>query len=269
MDEDFHIISGTDKNKKKNGSFFKYAPFLLILLLAGIVVRNISLLQKQRVEGAQTENKEEQSDSIRFDTPEESEPFDKGSPSPSTKPGGKEEKTASKTLLVKSIESGDGFVGSEGIVGVNTAIKVGDDGENNYRGFVNFTLDTIPQGAVIQKGTLRIYQTEVKGNPFGIHGAMKIDHVVLGTTLTQESFSKESEDKSFASIPQTTIAGWKEIDVTKELNRDLNEARTRSQYRIHFENERAKGDGSENLVIFESASNSELSGETPQLVVSY
>ena len=172
--DDFHIISGTDNDEKKKGSFFKYVPVLVILLLAGIVVRNITLLQKPSVEGVQTESKE----SIRFDTPETSETLpDSISPSittsPTLQPKGTGSPAATKTLILKSETKEDGFVTSSGLVGINTAIKIGDNGTDSYRGFVSFNLDDVPQGITISKGTLRIYQTKITGNPFGAHGAIK------------------------------------------------------------------------------------------------
>jgi len=268
--EDFHIISGTDNDEKKKGSFFKYVPVLVILLLAGIVVRNITLLQKPSVEGVQTESKE----SIRFDTPETTVSITDSispsiTPTPTLGQKGTGTPSATKTIILKSRTDEDGFVTSSGLVGVNTAIKIGDNGTDTFRGYVSFTLDDLPQGVTISKATLRIYQTKITGNPFGMHGAIKIDHVAYGAVLNSDAYNSTSEKSAFATIPQSTSAGWKEIEVTKELKTDISNAHTRSQYRIHFGEEKVSKEGSENMVYFESASNSLGSGETPQLVVTY
>lgn len=268
--EDFHIISGADKEEKRKRSYIKYAPFFVIVLLAGIVTRNITLLQKQAVEGAHTEVREEESDqkeSIRFDTPDTIEPTGISQTTPTLQ---KQNETpiGTKTIILKSKSEEDGFVADDGMIGTS-GLKIGDDSTRAYRGFVSFVLDDFPQGSTIQKAFMRIYQTEVKGNPFGLHGSIVVDHVIYTQRLTADMFGQSAEKELFATIPQSTLPGWKEVDVTKYLRSDLEKARERSQYRLRFENEKSLGKDAENMVYFESASNSELSGQTPQLVVTY
>ncbi len=62
---------------------------------------------------------------------------------------------------------------------------------------------------------------------------------------------------------------WKEVDVTAEVKDDIDAARSRSQYRLHFVTETTGGDVTGDFVYFESADNSEGTGNTPQLVVKY
>src|SRR5260221_11537975 len=261
MEEDFHIISSNGEEKKKKKSpFFISISVIVVLLLAGVIIGNITLLQKQQVEGTHTENTE---GSIRFDTPQTTSPPDNSTPitnSPTPSPKGSRIQNATKTIILKSMSSEDGFVDSAGLIGINTAIKIGDDGTDTFRGFVSFNLDDLPQGTTISKATVRIYQTKLVGNPFGVHGAIKVDHLVYGTALNSDAYNTIGQKDKFATIPQSTSAGWKEIDVTNQLKNDTSDAHTRSQYRIHFDQEKVSSSNSENMVYFESASNSLDSG---------
>ena len=62
---------------------------------------------------------------------------------------------------------------------------------------------------------------------------------------------------------------WKEADVTDALKDDISNARSRSQFRIHFQTENTGGDAEGDFAYFEATENTRKTGNSPQLVVKY
>lgn len=275
MDNDVQILPNRDSDKKsgfpKQIVFFAFG---VLFLLTSIGIGSY-YVGRRSVQGAKTENTE----SIKIpdpsivvtvtDTPTPTQeasssgtltPTKKGSPTPSV---------FSKTMILKSVGKIDGYITSDRAVTTTNDIRVGDNGQSALRGFVSFDLSTLPQGVKIGKATMRLYQSKVEGNPFSSHGALKIDYLTYGETLEATDYGQSALSLSFATIPQSTTEGWKEIDVTAKVKEDLTNARSLSQFRIHFTNETVGSEKKENYVSFESAENTNKTGDTPQLVVSY
>jgi hypothetical protein len=73
----------------------------------------------------------------------------------------------------------------------------------------------------------------------------------------------------FATVSENGTVGWKEVDVTDALRSDRQNNRERSQFRLHFAVENQGGTATGDFTYFESANNSEGTGNTPELVVTY
>ncbi len=137
------------------------------------------------------------------------------------------------------------------------------------RGFVSFNLADIPEGVTITKATLRLYQTKTVGNPYGVGGNLKVDHLTYGNSLEDADYAAAALLSSFATLTNNDSVEWKDVDVTEALKNDVSENRSRSQFRIHFEIENTGGDVTGDFAYFEAADDSEGTGNTPQLVVNY
>lgn len=122
----------------------------------------------------------------------------------------------------------------------------------------------------IDQATLRLYQTSVIGDPYGVGGgSIKVDHLDYGDTLDNSDYAVAALSTSFATLSTSSSVEWKEVSVTDALRDDRTNSRSRSQYRIHFATEATGGDVTGDFAYFESADNNTGSGNTPQLVVRY
>lgn len=175
--------------------------------------------------------------------------------------------TQTKTLA--STAALDGFQASNG--GGNTGIEIRAGRNVNLitRGFVSFDLASIPAGAVIEKATLRLYQTSVTGAPYSVGGSLKVDHLDYGSTFENADYAATSISSSFATLTSNAVIEWKDADVTDQVRADLGANRLRSQFRIHFAIETIGGTVAGDFANFESADNSAATGNTPQLAIKY
>ena len=174
-----------------------------------------------------------------------------------------------KTITLQSKDSLDGYLSSDGRIQSGSNIRAGRNTNLTTRGFVSFDLDTIPQGVTIFSATLRLYQAEGVGDPYGVGGNLKIDHLNYGGSLDESDFNIAPILTSFATLSSVPTVEWKEADVSNALKNDIFTQRSKSQYRIHFTNEEKGGVPTGDFVYFESSEDTYQSGFTPQLVVKY
>ena len=182
------------------------------------------------------------------------------SPTPTPTPETKEENITSSASL-------DGYRGSNGFGHDDLYILVGRNLSVIQRGFVSFDISSLPSDAVIESATLRIYQEKVVGNPYGVGGNLMIDHLDYGGSLGNEDYGASSISSSFTTLTNNAVVEWKDANVTDRLKDDLSNGRDNSQYRIHFSTESTGA--SSDLVYFESANNSQGTGNLPQLIIKY
>lgn len=266
--EDVHIIQNKDDEKPSKTGGSKSGVIISVLALIAVFSYGAFnyYITETSVQGVQTEL-EEGIDSIKFES--SNEVINEISPMPSKVLQATDETlktTLPKTLIIKS-ESLDGYVSSTDTVNLTQDILVGNTETEINRGVVSFSLDAIPQGVQIEKALLRLYQIKVVGSPFGNFGQIQFDHIDLGSNLEALDYDSASLQASFVSLPQSTVAGWKEINVSEQVKADIQMVKTQSQFRIHFANEKLLA--KPNSVSFESSENWNHSGDTPQLVVSY
>jgi hypothetical protein len=174
-----------------------------------------------------------------------------------------------KTKTITSTVSLDGFRSSNG--GGNDSVDV-RAGRNIFlvtRGFVSFDLSGIPAGSTITEATLRLYQYDTNGSPYGVGGSLKVDHLNYGDALDNTDYGMAALLSSFTTLTSNTVIEWKDADVTDQVKDDVANGRSRSQYRIHFTTENKGGDVTGDFAYFESAENTGGTGKKPQLVVKY
>lgn len=206
---------------------------------------------------------------------ESSSPSASGSPTSSPKSTKTPTPTPTPTLAplqtktIPATLSLDGFRSSNGGGNSGVDIRAGRNVNLVTRGFVSFDLSTLPAGAKIEKATLRLYQYNIAGNPYGVGGSLKVDHLDYGDSLGNEDYSASSLSSSFATLTSNTTLEWKDVDATDRLKNDRENNRSRSQYRLHFAIENIGGDATGDFTYFESQENTGGTGNLPQLVVNY
>ena len=176
---------------------------------------------------------------------------------------------AIKTKILSSSASLDGFRSSNGEGHSGLEIR---SGRNMYlvsRGFVSFNLSNIPSGANIQKAILRLYQAKIIGNPYSVGGSLKVDHLTYGDSLEDGDYAISTLTSSFATLATNSAVECKDVDVTDTVRDDIANARSKSQFRIHFQTENTGRDATGDFTYFEANENSQSSGNIPQLVVEY
>lgn len=274
--DDVHIFANKEESPKKSSSKGMVLSFLVFFALIALVGGSY-YIGRTSVKGVKTEAPVSLSREVNQIVETSASPSttptplvtQTGSPSPTLK-GSPTPSTFSKTLLLKSKSDLEGFTGSASPPSITEDIQFGKKSGTIVRGFVAFDLTAVPQGTKVGKAMLRLYQVEVKGYPFSDLGAMKIDHLNYGDSLDTSDYALAALSSSFATLPQSGASSWKEIDVTGKLKDDIANARSFSQYRLHFSVEKA-GNGSQDdaTIHFESSRNTHKTGNSPQLVVSY
>ncbi len=173
----------------------------------------------------------------------------------------------SKTKIISSTASLDGFRSSNGSGKANLEIRVGRNENFVTRGFLSFDLSGLPSEITIQKATLRLYQAKIIGSPYTTGTTLKLDHLTFGDTLDLTDYSLPALYSNFETLTTNSSLSWKEADVTSQVRDDLANARSRSDFRIHFETENTGGNSTGDSAYFEAYENTMKTGNTPQLVI--
>lgn len=179
--------------------------------------------------------------------------------------------TPTPKIITKTITSTADLDGFESDNGRDAGVDI-RAGRNMYlvsRGFVSFDISVIPVTATVTEATLRLYQTKTVGNPYTVGGNLMVDYLNYGTTLDNSDYALAAITSNLALLTANSTVEWKDANVTDAVKKDLQEGRSHSQYRIHFETEVKGGDVTGDFSYFESADNSESSGNIPQLVIKY
>ena len=167
-----------------------------------------------------------------------------------------------KTLTLAATAALDGWRASNG--GSNwdyPYIQAGHNSTLTERGFESFDISSIPSGAVIDSATMRLYQSEVVGNPYS--SSLIVDHVNYGTSTSATPYDGSPIATNIGTLTTNSVVEWKDIVVTDSVKNDISNSRTRAQFSIRFATEAT---GVDAWARFTSADGS---GNTPQLVIRY
>lgn len=137
-----------------------------------------------------------------------------------------------------------------------------------YRGFYSFDLSAIPSGSTVTSATLRLYQFNFTGNPYGELGNVVADHVDYGITLGGlEDYDVTPLAGNVGTVSTNTNVEYKTLGVTARVQTDVTAGRLTSQYRLRFSNADLSNDASPDFVQFSDAEY--FTADVPQLVVKY
>ncbi|MDH5487739.1 MAG: hypothetical protein OEY53_09590, partial [Gammaproteobacteria bacterium] len=120
-----------------------------------------------------------------------------------------------------------------------------------YRQFYSFDLAKIPLGTIVTAAILRLYQASVSGLPYdGTMGSVVVDHVNYGTALEGTDFAAATLLGNAGTLSRDANLGYKILEVTGQMESDLNNARLRSQYRLRFSLSDANLDDNDDYVQY-------------------
>ncbi|HXF95582.1 MAG TPA: DNRLRE domain-containing protein [Gemmatimonadales bacterium] len=179
-----------------------------------------------------------------------------------------------QTVTLSSTDTLDGWVRDDGNGSSSgTQLIVGDlvvsGADRGYRGFYSFDLSAIPAGATITSATLRAYQFNLTGNPYGELGSVIVDHVDYGATLgTLEDYGGGTLAANIGTLSTNATFEYKALAVTARVQGDLTAGRPRAQFRLRFSNGDDSNDNSPDFVQFCDAE-CFVPANVPQLVVKY
>lgn len=263
--------SGKRLSKKQLNLALVVVAILLIAVAGGFYWFGTKIRQDEAATDEQEikESAEEAQDQEATPSPTEV-PTGVLTPSPTPSPSPTPTPTPTpKTETLSSSAALDGFRASNGGGNAGIEIRTGRNVNLVTRGFVSFGTAHIPEGATVEKATLRLYQTKVMGDPYGVGIRVKVDHLDYGDSLENADYAASSISGSFVTLSESAGVGWKEVDVTDAVRSDRENNRERSQFRLHFAVENTGGTVQGDFAYFESADNSEGTGNTPQLMVTY
>ncbi|MDJ0976594.1 MAG: hypothetical protein QNJ98_19210 [Planctomycetota bacterium] len=177
-------------------------------------------------------------------------------------------------LTVVSTPELDGLtaiVGQSTDSATDIAPAVGDFASNIGRdvvGYYSFDLSQIPAGARIVSARLSLFSSRTLNDPEEMMVHIKLDHVNYGNLFPQVLLAGAALDLDFAQIDDVNTTGRKDVDVTAQLQDDLDSGRTTSQYRLRG----AVGTDNDNqsdVVVLTDAEDTEGTGELPMLIIEY
>lgn len=273
------IVSSSDENGGESSNFLKYALLTLGGILALVLVGGGSYMLGARTARIETQSTTTESvarlptarpNTLGIETDLENDETASISASPSANSRISPTPTPlSKSKILPSTAKLDGYRVSTGSGSLNSEIRAGRNSSAVTRGFVTFDLKSLPAGAKVVSATLRMYQTKIVGNPYIAGGGLKLDHLTYGDALDSTDYSLAALLNQFAILGKTPKLEWKEVDVTQAVKNDVANARSSSQFRIRFMTEVAGGTEMGDFVYFESAEDSQKTGNVPQLLVKY
>lgn len=171
------------------------------------------------------------------------------------------------TTTGNSSRNVDGYIDSEGDITYNASNKVGDQPDNTFM-YILVGFDISGIHSTVVSATLRLYQLSVGGSPYTNLGNLVADHVDFGTSIDGADFTGGTLTSNIGEISTSATLGWKTMDVTTYVQRDLDRGVTSSQFRLRF-TKNTDSDGDVDLSDFESAENFGGTKSYPQLVVTY
>jgi hypothetical protein len=150
-------------------------------------------------------------------------------------------------------------------------IRLGDDPSNRqYRSILSFTTDDLPDGAVIQSATLKIYYVELNGtSPFDVLGFLQVD-IKTGTfggnhILQTNDFNAVSTDSNVGGT-WSIDGNWYSTELSAAGLNDIHTDNS-TQIRLRF-SKFTNNDNAANCMSFRSGDYPTGTG-LPQLIITY
>lgn len=175
---------------------------------------------------------------------------------------------ARRALRLTSEPTLDGWIRSDGELDTRGGEPgVGDlaNGQE-VRTFLSFAIGEIPPGATIESAVLRFRQVFATNFILDFNPLL-IEHVDYGPALDPIDFSALPLG-SPATFLLNDLNLVREIDVTLLVQQDVNDGRTRSQFRLRM-TAGTNGVGLSDFAAIETADNSYGTGDRPMLEVTY
>jgi len=183
-------------------------------------------------------------------------------------------------VVIGSTRDLDGYVRSDSFASESGSPATGDKESNlsflsvGWRQLYSFDIASIPTSSTITSATLRLYQCDVQGSPYGLTnlGNVIVDHVNFGGTIDPSgSAYSGGVALNIGTLSTTASLGYRSLSVITSVQNDLTTLRVRSQYRLRFSVLDTNSNGNDDFAQFTDAEDSLCAGVTtnqpPQLAV--
>lgn len=141
-------------------------------------------------------------------------------------------------------------------------------GASRLQGYFSYDLSSIPEGATILSASLSVYVFQViEDNPQEMMAIVDVDHVAYQDQFPQ-NFTPIVLDSLIGEVEDVNTLGRKEVDVTAQLQADLDAGRTRSQYRVKGRID-SDFDDQNDAIEFTDGEDTRGTGELPLLKIEY
>ena len=130
----------------------------------------------------------------------------------------------------------------------------------------SFDLSEIPAGATVVSARLSTFTESTLGDPEAMMALMRIDHVNYATNFPANFGAMQQLDINFATIADINTLGRKDIDVTQQVQADVDASRTRSQYRLRPAVE-SDFDPVTDMAFLTDGEDTAGTGELPMLII--
>lgn len=150
--------------------------------------------------------------------------------------------------------------------GVGDFSAQGATGTPRSVAYFSFDLPELPAGAQIKSATLSLYNRATQGDPQGMMVLVRVDHVNYGTLFPQTLLGAQGLDFNIATISDIGTLGRKNIDVTEQVQADVDAGRERSQYRLRGAIA-SNLDNVADIALLTDGEDSFGTGEVPMLII--
>ncbi|MCP4714926.1 MAG: IPTL-CTERM sorting domain-containing protein [Deltaproteobacteria bacterium] len=145
-------------------------------------------------------------------------------------------------------------------------LEVGDRAWSaGARGFVSFDITTLGAKG-IASAVFRLNQTAGLGDPYNDLGdEVRVDHLDYGAALDGGDYNAAALTTNIGLISTNATSEWKTLDVTAYVQNDMNNLRTRSQFRLYFP-DKTDDDNNGDYTLFTTG---DSGTNKPELVVTF
>jgi DNA-binding beta-propeller fold protein YncE len=183
-------------------------------------------------------------------------------------------------VVIGSTRDLDGYARSDSFASASGSPATGDKESDlsflsvGWRQLYSFDIASIPTSSAITSATLRLYQCDVQGSPYGLTnlGNVIVDHVNFGGTIDPSGSAYDGGlALNIGTLSTTASLGYRSLNVITSVQNDLTTLRVRSQYRLRFSVLDTNSNGNDDFAQFTDAEDSLCVGATtdqpPQLTV--
>lgn len=161
-------------------------------------------------------------------------------------------------------------VSQEGRADVETAVGDGPfvvgEGSNRFQAYYSFDLSEIPANSTVTSATLSLFSRGTFGDPEAMMVQIIVDHVNFGTLFPQAPLGGTTLTFDIVRILDLNTQGRKDVDVTAQVQEDVDSIRTRSQYRLRGAIT-SNNDDVADVVLLTDGEDTGGAGELPLLIV--
>lgn len=229
--------------KKSNN--LKYGLVVLFAILTtNTVVGSLAFLYGRNLSSKVAEDTPTQTNVLAKEDISDYIPTQDITPTPIASSSSTLTKERSAILTVENPLSGN-VESSSASANIRKDILVGEINNGFARGFMTFDITKIPSKAKVKSAILKFDITSEKLPTQ--YGRLYVDHITYGTSLDSSDYAISAIVSNLSQIVVNKDKA--EADITKSVSNDVDNARGKSQIRIHYEIEKKFSNSSSSYLV--------------------